>query len=84
MLRFKKWRRRRVLFLNKAFAQSLAILIPVYATLGLLGWYLFGQAFIDLFERVKGWNNVPQAILDLILNNVFSNDKNIKYMQSSS
>lgn len=49
----------------KLYSQSLAISIPVYAAMGLLSWYLFGQAFINLFLRLKQLN-VPQIIIKLL------------------
>ncbi|KAL3816079.1 hypothetical protein ACHAXA_009717 [Cyclostephanos tholiformis] len=40
----------------KPFIQSLAVSIPVYLTLGIFSWYLFGQTFVDLFARLKRLN----------------------------
>ena len=48
LLRLSRWRRK-----MKPYAQSLAVSIPVYLTLGILSWYLFGHAFVDLFSRLK-------------------------------
>jgi hypothetical protein len=48
LLRLSRWRRK-----MKPYAQSLAVLIPVYLTLGIISWYLFGHAFVDLFSRLK-------------------------------
>mmetsp|Transcript_17424 Transcript_17424/g.37625 ORF Transcript_17424/g.37625 Transcript_17424/m.37625 type:complete len:706 (-) Transcript_17424:31-2148(-) len=62
LFRLKQWMRRGGL---KLYRQSLAISIPVYATIGLLSWYLFGQSFIDLFLRLKRLN-VPQLIIKLL------------------
>lgn len=48
LLKLSRWRRK-----MKPYAQSLAVSIPVYLTLGILSWYLFGHAFVDLFSRLK-------------------------------
>mmetsp|Transcript_3679 Transcript_3679/g.7695 ORF Transcript_3679/g.7695 Transcript_3679/m.7695 type:complete len:661 (+) Transcript_3679:56-2038(+) len=60
LIRLKRWSRR-----LKPLTQSLAISIPVYATLGLLGWCLFGQAFADAYLRLKRLH-LPQILLKLI------------------
>jgi len=61
LFRLKRWSRWRM----KPFMQSLAISVPLYATMGVISWYLFGQAFIDLFSRVKRLNLI-QTLLKLL------------------
>ncbi|KAL3762379.1 hypothetical protein ACHAW5_000641 [Stephanodiscus triporus] len=48
LMRLTRWRHR-----MKPYAQSLAVTIPVYLTLGIFSWYLFGKTFADLFSWVK-------------------------------
>ena len=60
LMRLKRLRRR-----LKPYLQSVAISVPVYTVIGLMSWYLFGQAFIDLFGRLKRFN-MPQLLLKLL------------------
>ena len=60
LMRLKRFRRR-----LKPYLQSFAISVPVYSAIGLMSWYLFGQAFIELFGRLKRFN-MPQLLLKLL------------------
>ena len=47
-IKFNQWRHR-----LKPYSQSLAISIPIYATIGFLTWYLVGQTIMTTFWRLK-------------------------------
>lgn len=57
----RRWRRS-----LKPFAQSLAISIPLYCSLMVVSWYLFGPAFIELFSRLRRLS-IVQTILQMLL-----------------
>ena len=49
----------------KIFAQSLAVSVPLYVAMGLLGWYMFGQMATDVFFRLKRLR-LPLILLKLL------------------
>lgn len=51
LLQLIRWSRK-----LKPYAQSLAVLLSVYLTLGIVFSYLFGQTFVELFSRVRRSN----------------------------
>lgn len=61
LMGFRKWRRRRL----RPFVKSFAVSVPVYATLGALGWYLFGTTLAELYSRLRRLA-LPQILLELL------------------
>lgn len=49
LLRLRRWGWGRI----RPFTQSLAVSIPLYATVGLVGWHLFGQTLMEIFLRLR-------------------------------
>jgi len=61
LMRFKRWSRR----LWKPFGQSLAVSVPLYTVMGLLGWYFFGKTFADVLVKAKGLS-MPEILLKML------------------
>mmetsp|Transcript_38961 Transcript_38961/g.81888 ORF Transcript_38961/g.81888 Transcript_38961/m.81888 type:complete len:730 (+) Transcript_38961:72-2261(+) len=59
-----QWRRRWTRGM-RPFVRSVAVSIPLYATMGFVGWYLFGPTVVELVKRVRKWSLI-QSVLKLL------------------
>ena len=61
VLRLKRWSRRSL----TPHMQSLAILLPVYLTLGIISTYFFGPTFVELYSRLNR-ATIHQTLMKLL------------------